>query len=144
MAHWWESGGWESKQQGEENQPGRQEMNQDVKGKEWKEKILKTCKSLSLPSTLKSHLKGKCGEMAGGTFTPLQAMESALWNRKPGKPGSDTLWDFPGQHYPLLAEHWAVACCAFLRSHSWLWVKTEDKELALFFVLHGHGAETSI
>lgn len=43
-------------------------MNQDVKGKEWKEKILKTYKSLSLPNTLKSHLKGKCGEMTGGTF----------------------------------------------------------------------------
>lgn len=43
-------------------------MNQDGKGKEWKEKILETYKSLSLPSTLTSHLKGRCGEMAGGTF----------------------------------------------------------------------------
>lgn len=38
-------------------------MNQDVKGEGWKEKILETFhKSLSLPSTLTSHLKGKCGE----------------------------------------------------------------------------------
>lgn len=36
-------------------------MNQDVKGKEWKEKMLETYKSLSLPSTFTSHLKGKCG-----------------------------------------------------------------------------------
>lgn len=37
-------------------------MNQDGKGKEWKKKILETYKSLSLPNTLTSHLKGKCGE----------------------------------------------------------------------------------
>lgn len=38
-------------------------MNRDVKGEKWKEKILETFhKSLSLPSTLTSHLKGKCGE----------------------------------------------------------------------------------
>lgn len=39
------------------------DMNQDVKGKGWKEKILETFhESLSLPSALTSHLKGKCGE----------------------------------------------------------------------------------
>lgn len=43
-------------------------MNQGVTGEVRKEKILDTfCKSLSLPSTLTSHLKGKHGEKEGLT-----------------------------------------------------------------------------
>lgn len=61
-------------------------MNQDVKGKGWKEKILETFhKSLSLLSTLTFHLKRQAwreGEAwQEGPFTHLHAVAFALWNR---------------------------------------------------------------
>jgi len=71
----------------------------------WKKKIFETFhKNLSLHSTLKSHLKGKCGKGEAwqeGPFSPLRAMAFAPWNRAwVTKPGSDTLWGFLGQLLP--------------------------------------------
>lgn len=60
--------------------------------------------SLSLPTTLTSHLKGKCGERGRDGMRdllrprkPWHLLFGAVWV---GKPGSDTLWDFPGQPLP--------------------------------------------
>lgn len=65
VAQWWEAGGWESKQQ-RENQTGRLEMNQDVKREGWEEEGLETFhQSLSL-CTAPLHLPQMASEERGG------------------------------------------------------------------------------